>query len=261
MSRKPELVAAVEQSSSSKRPSLTDGKVSPLVFASLKQKCESYFRAKDIADEKLISNILDCFSQHTRASVYIENNREALLALEKDDVWKKLRTRVLDERWALELTDDITRTRYDSFGSFSDFSDHMLRCSRLLVDTEYAIDDVRLILIAQAALPDFLRERSHRLSTTDYDEWCTGMIEAVREIANIEAMVKRSRAPSDGDAAYRPLKRAQPANATNSNRSSGTAMTTSAPARSGIAPKGGWAPALTESERALLNQHCGCTRC
>ena len=75
----------------------------------------------------------------------------------------------------------------------------MLRCSRLLVDTEYAIDDVRLILIAQAALPDFLRERSHRLSTTNYDEWCTGMIEAVREIANIEATVKRSRAPSDGD--------------------------------------------------------------
>ncbi len=187
---KPVLIATVEQASSLKRPSLTDGKVTPLVFASLKQKCESYFCTKDIANEKIVSHMLDCFTQHTRASMCIENNRKGLITMDKDEVWKKFRTRVLDERWVLELTDELTRTCYDSFGSFSDLSDHILRCSHLLVDTEYAVDESRLILIAQAALPDFLCERSHKLSTSDYDEWCTGMLEAVREIANIEANIK-----------------------------------------------------------------------
>ena len=258
--RKPILIASVEQPSLSKRLSLMDSKATPLVFTSLKQKCDSYFHTKDMADEKIILHILNCFTQHTCMSVYIKNNRKSLIAMDKDKVWKKLHTCILDERWALELMDELILTHYDSFSSFSDFADHILHCSRLLVNTEYALDESRLILIAQAALPDFLHERSHKLSTTDYDEWCTGMLEAVHEIANIKATIKHTRAPSDSEA-YRPAKCTQLATGSATAGGSNSCASSVAPNRSGVAPKGGWAPALTDSERNLLNQHLGCTRC
>ena len=251
---KPILITSVEQPSSWKRPSLMDGKVTPLVFASLKQKCETYFCTKDMADEKIVLHILDCFTQHTRASVYIKNNHESLIAMDKD---KKLHTCVLDERWVLELTDELTRTCYDSFGSFAD---HILCCSCLLINTEYALDESRLILIAQAALPDFLCKHLHKLSMTDYDKWCMGMLEAVREIANIEATIKRTRAPSDSEA-YQPAKHTQPptGNASAGGSNSNSCALSVAPNHSGVALKGGWVPALTDSEQNLLNQHSGCT--
>ncbi|RXW11488.1 hypothetical protein EST38_g14367 [Candolleomyces aberdarensis] len=95
--------ATITVSGHGKRPSVSDGDLTPAILLEFVQYCRCYFDKKDIPEEKRVTRpVLFCFKD-VHISTYVSTNQSVLGALPFGNFLKRIRNNFLPHDWANNL--------------------------------------------------------------------------------------------------------------------------------------------------------------
>ena len=251
--------ASVE-STSSKAPVLTGGDVTPAVMMEFENACHDFFEAKSVPAEKQVTFILPGIKDF-RIRNWIAADRATIVALPFLSFMTQLCKNSLHPDWEDHVRDEILQSHLQpSKESFWAWSQNVIKLNCLLRDTTSLFDDTTLRNQLDAHLDNDLKDRVKH-SDAKKEKTLKTWIDAVRRLDETRISEnKRHRELIEETLTQRQSKRqATEANAlrnktnrTNNNTSSATASSASS-----YIP----VPTLLDSERTLLNEHDGCTKC
>jgi hypothetical protein len=251
-------IATVIQTSATKPPTLTAGKLTPEIVREFEECCISYFDAKlEIEPKDYVRRIGGSLHDRVIADWY-GTNRVRFCAMAFEDFISELKNKWLPDDWQGDIRRRILGAKHT--GAFYEWAMTLRGLNTLLHGTDHHLSDVTFINQLEANLEPGLGAvvREEKVKPMgDIDAWmdavkvlddrerhkCDQQEEAIR------AHLKRTGALaglSEPSRRYNTFR--QPTNTAGaSNSASGNAFVR--------------LPKLTDSEHALLNQHDGCCKC
>ena len=251
--------ASVE-STSGKAPVLTGGDVTPAVMMEFENACHDFFEAKSVPAEKQVAFILPRI-KHFQIRNWIAADRATIVALPLASFMTQLCKNSLHPDWEDHVREEILKSCLNpSKESFWAWSQNVIMLNCLLRDTTSLFDDATLHNQLDAHLDDNLKDRvKHR--DAKKEKMLKAWVDAVCRLD--ETRISKNKCQSDlieETLTQRQSKRqATEANAlcnkmNHTNNASSSVNTSSS---STYVPL----PTLLDSERTLLNEHDGCTKC
>ncbi|RXW17191.1 hypothetical protein EST38_g8660 [Candolleomyces aberdarensis] len=255
-------VATITVSGHGKRPSVSEGDLTPAILLEFAQYCRCFYDKKDIPEEKRVARpVLFCFKD-VRISTYISANQSVLGALPFDTFLKRIRDNFLPHDWADNLRADIYRASQGKDQPWRDYANKVARNNALLtLSDDGALPKSRIMEQLRSNMSDHLRSKLRpitipktiRIGSEDVEipllQW-TEFIARYDDDLRFE--LKQAREIADD--VHRNAKRQN----TNSTTSTSNDRR---PRQAGSGTKSGHLPALTENEIKLLNEHQGCRKC
>jgi hypothetical protein len=252
---------AIVEPTSAKAPVLTEGDISPAVMMDFENAALDFFVSKSVPDEKQVTMIIPGIKD-LRIRDWIAAERARLVALQFPAFMTEMRANYLHQDWEDQIRNQIlTSTLTSSKTSFWNWSQQLLKLNCLLRGTTSFFDDAALRNHLEAHLDEELRSRlknSEARKEKTLKTWIASVriIDEARAVENkrqrelIEETLDRQakRQNTKTDALRGPSRRA------NSSQSNSTSANSSGSSFVKLPP-------LTDDERALLNDHDGCTKC
>lgn len=244
-------------------PKLTEGKVTVEILRDFSEAVEGYVKRQKIPPESVVEEIWDSFKS-VKLRTWLRPRKDDFIALPFAAFITKIREKLLGADWAAVHARKVRARQQGATESFDDFSTAVRELNDLLLDSPHHLDDdtLRTQLIAQSLeeLSTLYNKDEDKLNEIeDFDDWVDAVIEidAERIAANnrTEATLRRILAEqAAATAAKRPASNLPP-----SDRDSKRARKENIP--SAVIPPSARLPPLDPSERLLLENNSGCTKC
>jgi len=252
---------ATVEPTSAKAPVLTEGDISPAVMMDFENAALDFFVSKSVPAEKQVTMIIPSIKD-LRIRDWISAERARLVDLPFLEFMTEMRTNYLHQDWEDQIRNQIlTSTLASSKSSFWNWSQQLLKLNCLLRGTPSVFDDAALRNHLEAHLDEELRARlKHNEARKDkvLKSWIASVrlidearaVETKRHRELIEETLDRQakRQNTKTDALRGPSRRG---NASQSNSSTNSTSSSSFVKL----------PPLTDTERTLLHEHNGCTKC
>ncbi|EDR06062.1 uncharacterized protein LACBIDRAFT_329149 [Laccaria bicolor S238N-H82] len=252
---------ATVEPTSAKAPVLTEGDVSPAVMMDFENAALDFFVSKSIPAEKQVTMIIPGIKD-LRIQDWIAAERTRLVTLEFPAFMSEMRANYLHQDWEDQIRNKIlTSTLTSSKTSFWNWSQQLLKLNCLLRGTTSFFDDTALRNHLEAHLDDELRARlknSEARKEKALKPWINSVriIDEARAVENkrarelieetIDRQAKHQNTKTDVLRGSSRRANTSQSNSTSANSSSSSFVKL---------------PPLTDDERALLNEHDGCTKC
>ena len=252
---------ATVEPTSAKAPVLTEGDISPAVMMDFENSALDFFVSKSIPADKQVTMIIPGIKD-LRIRDWISADRARIVGLPFSEFMSEMRANYLHQDWEDQIRNQIlTSTLTSSKSSFWNWSQQLLKLNCLLRGTVSVFDDAALRNHLEAHLDEELRaglKHSEARKDKVLKTWIASvrLIDEARAVENkrhrelIEETLDRQakRQNTKTDTLRGPSRRG---NSTQTNNAS-TGSSTSSYVK---------LPPLTDSERNLLNEHRGCTKC
>ncbi|EDR15393.1 uncharacterized protein LACBIDRAFT_321191 [Laccaria bicolor S238N-H82] len=248
--------------SSAKAPILTQGNISPAVMMDFENAALDFFVSKSIPADKQVTMIIPGIKDlHIRD--WITAERARIVVLPFADFITEMRANYLPPDWEDQVRNEIlTSTLAASKTSFWNWSQKLLKLNCLLRGMPSAFDEAALRNHLEAHLDDELKAKV-RHSDAHKDKVFKTWVIAVRLLDEARALeTKRQHELIEETLTQRQSKRQNTNNDTlrgASRRANTSQSNTSASGSSSSSYTR--LPTLTETERNLLHEHDGCTKC
>lgn len=250
---------ATVEPTSAKAPVLTAGDISPGVMMDFENAALDFFVSKSVPADKHVTMIIPGIKD-LRIRDWISADRARIIILPFLDFMKEMRANYLQQDWEDQIRNKIlTSTLASSKTSFWNWSQQLLKLNCLLRGTSSEFDDAALRNHLEAHLDEELRNRlKHNEARKDkvLKTWINSVrlldearaVETKRQRELIEETIDRQakRQNTKTETLRGPSRRGNttPTNTTTSSASSYVKL-----------------PPLSDTERTLLNEHDGCTKC
>ncbi|KAJ8468222.1 hypothetical protein ONZ45_g17322 [Pleurotus djamor] len=241
-------LAKVDQARPNDLPSLTEGKIVPLVLCKFEEALEDYFMLKKVAEDDRVGVALCCIKDPVLRT-WIAGNRTDILSWSWEDFVFRFRMKALDRGWEDKLKMEVCGMHQGKL-SFDEFQNSLRALNSLLAGTRQFLSDDELRTQLAAHLNHDLAERcsyQQLALIAEFDDWVHQV-----DLADRELRMERERI-------NRLIQETQKLNIRSSAGSSNNAHRVAAVDNdSASRPR---VPKLTQDERALLHEHNGCTYC
>ncbi|KAJ8520332.1 hypothetical protein ONZ45_g2797 [Pleurotus djamor] len=243
-------LAKIDQARPNDLPSLTEGKIVPLVLRKFEEALEDYFMLKKVAEDDRVGVALCCIKDPVLRT-WIAGNRTDILSWSWEDFVFRFRMKALDRGWEDKLKTELCGIHQGKL-SFDEFQNSLRALNSLLAGTrQFMSDDELRTQLAAHLHPDLAERCSYQQLglITEFDDWVHQVDMADRELRMERERINRL------------IQETQKLNFRSSSaHSSGTHRVAAVDNDSSRArePR---VPKLTQDERALLHEHNGCTYC
>ncbi|RXW19706.1 hypothetical protein EST38_g6141 [Candolleomyces aberdarensis] len=245
-----------------KRPSISEGNLTPAILLEFAQYCRCFYDEKDIPEEKRVARpVLFCFKD-IRISTYVSANQSVLGALPFNTFLKRICDNFLLHDWADNLHADIYRASQGKDQPWQDYANKVacdnalltlsdngaLPESRIMEQLRSNMSNHLCLKLRPITIPKTIRigsedEEIPLLQWTEFIAWYND---------NLRFELKQARKIADD----------VHCNAKRQNtNSTASASNDHCPCHAGSGTKSGHLPVLTENEIKLLNEHQGCRKC
>ena len=263
-----QLLAEVKVAKMKDCPMLTAGKITPVVMQSWTLACKRYMKHAGKTPSEIVSFVAEGMFEPRLISWY-QADQTRIDALSLADYIKELSALVLDKNWAHDILEKILSSKQGN-RVFIDWKIEVENLNAILLTSSptHALSTSALKLQLQSNLhPDLHLNISNEplVTTMDLAAWS---IEVKERDDRMRAEDARTQRLIDANNAARTARRGEkkdllsritePQQGSTSGVRSAVDRKTSG-VRSTVDRK--FLPALTISERKLLNEHSGCTRC
>ncbi|KAF5378447.1 hypothetical protein D9615_007045 [Tricholomella constricta] len=240
-------------------PVLTAGKITPLVLQSWALACKRYKKHAGKSDTEIVSFVAEAMLE-PRLVAWYQAGQARIDALSLQGYLDELATLVLEKNWAHKLRDTIISSKQGS-RPFIDWKIELENLNAILTTSSPAhaltSDGLKVQLEANLNTELKLNILNEPVLSTKLDSWT---LEVKERDDRIKAEDARTQRLIDANAASRAARRSekkdllsrltdpQPARALKGNNSNDGAVRR-------------YLPKLTDSEKRLLAEHGGCSRC
>ncbi|RXW12425.1 hypothetical protein EST38_g13429 [Candolleomyces aberdarensis] len=229
-------------------PTLRPGDITPEIARHFENGCKSYISDKGIKEDEQVRRILNSCFQDNRIIHWVDCNRERFEAMSFAEFMVEFRDEWLEHEWARKL-DSKLRVMRQKNRPFREWYNDFYSQTLLLTGTSEEMSEKDVRKLVYSLMDDHLRSRAdlERIrSLTTLKAWTNALVNEDRAIRTDIAHL-RKRVNYEGHSVAN--------GGRNGRASSGPASTTSSDNQRARLP------ALTQDERALLDDHDGCYKC
>ncbi|KAG5634028.1 hypothetical protein H0H81_003736, partial [Sphagnurus paluster] len=248
------LLAEVRTSKMKDCPILTAGKITPIVLQSWSLAWKRYKKHVSKTDTEIVSFMAEAM-QEPQLIAWYQAGQARIDALTLQEYLDELAALVLEKNWAHKIRDTIISCKQGAW-PFIDWKIELENLNALLTTSSPAhaltADGLKVQLEANLNTELKLIILNEPVLSTKLDTWT---LEVKERDDRIQAEDARTQRLIDASAASRATKR--------SKKKDLASRLTDPPAREHRAPKSEWQylPKLTNTKKALLAAHLGCSRC